>query len=596
MRVRLPLSRAVLALLIAVGGVRPAAAGAQSQALATARAAQRRFETERARRLPTTAAWSGGSCDEVLGRMCMRHAERDDWYPSPEDSRIGSARDELLHALAAAAPGAAPDSFARGWILGQRVLYLGEAGRWDEAAGLAAAACAEAEGGGAEGGWCRALEGLALHALGHFVPAELAFRLALDAMGPDSAAAWSDPERLLDARGRAWWKDLPPAAREAQAARVWSLADPLFLVPGNDQLTEHWARRTYARARSMAQSPWAMAWGNDLEEVLARYGWEVGWERVESHSLDPTAGHAVVGHHHPEGRPLMPPGSVLADPFGAGREAWRPDFRRPRAIYAAPYAPVLLPGADQIALFPRGDRLIVVGAYALPDDTTWHAAHHHPGRDQPLAPWRDRPAEAGLFLLSLEGGAASARGERSAGTAGVLLLEAPAGRWVASLEVLDPAAKRAGRTRVGVSVPSRPPHQPTLSDLLLVRAPVMDGASLLEAARFALPHTSVGPDEEVAVVWELFGLSPEPLAYRLTIARPRASGLLRAVRALGLFRAPAARRLEWQEPGPDRLGPVLRGVELDLRALEPGPWVVRLEVLSPGHPPLVQERMIEVQP
>ena len=38
------------------------------------------------------------------------------------------------------------------WILGQRVVYLGEAGRWDEAHSLANAACGGGEGDDGEGG------------------------------------------------------------------------------------------------------------------------------------------------------------------------------------------------------------------------------------------------------------------------------------------------------------------------------------------------------------------------------------------------------------------------------------------------------------
>lgn len=561
------------------------------EALRAARAAQRRFEIERSRRLPVSGWGAGGRCDEVLGRMCLWHDEGDDWYPGPEDPRIESARDELLRSLADAGAQAPGD----GWLLGQRVAYLGEAGRWEEADSVAKAACAAGEG----DGWCRALEGLALHALGRFPDAERAFRAALDRMGPGTARAWTDPELLLDASGRDWWRDASAAERSPRAVLVWALADPLLLVPGNDRLTEHWARRTLAHVRAAAPNPYGMSWGSDLEQMMVRYGWEVGWERGRPPSVYAIARGEVIGHHDPESRPLMPPGAVLRDPAGADAGAWQPDFRRPRATYAPGYAPILLPGPSQLAVFPRGDRFVLVGAHTPPDDTTRHAGHGHPGRDQVLGPWRDHPAEAGLFLIPVEGDPSRPRTARSTRReAGALLLEAPVGRWVASLEVLTPALRRAGRTRVGVDVPARAVDLPTLSDLLLVEPEVPDRSSLEEVAARALPRSWVGRGERVAIAWELFGLGyrSETLSYQLAFERPAPGLLRRAGRALGLFGPPRSQRLEWSEPGPERPGPFLRTVELDLPELEPGLWIVRLEVSVPGRSPLAREHSIEIRP
>ena len=359
--------------------------------LRSARDAQRRFERERVSWFPVTRSWGGGDCDEVLCRMCLHHREGSDWYSTPEDPRIGAARDELLAELAGAAAHSPDDD----WILGQRVFYLGEAGCWEEAAALAAR-CAVAE----QDGWCGALKGLAYHALGRFPEAEQAFRRALARMPAEERAHWLDLRPLLDAAGRGWWNSLAPGERTTSAALFWTLADPLLLMPGNDRLTEHWARLTVARTRDDARNPYGMSWGWDLEELLVRYGWEVGWEREEPRTLNPLATGAVVGHWDPESRPLLPPPAALQDPARAPPEAWIPSGRWPRTAYAPPYAPVLLPGAaGQFALFPRGDRFVLVGAYALPEDTTYHARHDHPDRERVPPRWRDQPSEAGLFLL-----------------------------------------------------------------------------------------------------------------------------------------------------------------------------------------------------
>jgi hypothetical protein len=103
--------------------------------------------------------------------------------------------------------------------------------------------------------------------------------------------------------------------------------------------------------------------------------------------------------------------------------------------------------------------------------------------------------------------------------------------------------------------------------------------------------------ERVGIVWELFGFRPvrAPVAYRLTVERRRPGLLRRAAGALGLLRPARGRLLEWEEDGPGDAGAALRGVELDLTELEPGPWVIRLEVHPRGRTPLIAERTIELR-
>ena len=508
--------------------------------------AQRRFEINRVRWLPATASLRYGACDEVLGRMCLRDDEGGDWYPGPEDARIARAREELLDVLAAA------EALGDPWILGQRVVYLGEAGRWDEAHSLAAAAC----GGGEGDGWCRALEGLALHALGRFPESESAFRRALARMDAERERAWNDPEPLLDSEGRAWWKSLSEVVRPDRAALVWALADPFLLVPGNDGLTEFWSRWTVTAIRADARNAYGMSWGSDLEQLTVRYGWEVHWGREEARPLGPRTGGAVVGRHHPESRPLLPEGAVFGDPAAASEQAWIPDASRPRSGYAPAYAPIVLPGAGQLAIFPRGDRFVLVGALALPEDTTFHAKHVHPDRERASPPWRGRASEAGLFLLPVDGQGRALSVRAVGREQGGFTLEAPAGRWVASLEVVAPGRRRAGRIRMGVVVAATPLRQATLSDLLLVGTALPDGASLGDAAAQALPRGWFIHGERLAIAWELFGLGyrAETLSYRLTVEKMDGDLLRRAGRWLRILGSPRVRRVEWEEVGPNRPG------------------------------------------
>ena len=105
------------------------------------------------------------------------------------------------------------------------------------------------------------------------------------------------------------------------------------------------------------------------------------------------------------------------------------------------------------------------------------------------------------------------------------------------------------------------------------------------------------PGRPFGVVWEVGGLGwrPEPLRYTVALRREGGNLLQRAGRWLGLVGEDEPLRLSWEELGPDRPAPVLRHVELDPGALEPGRYRVILEIEAEGRAPLSSERTIEVR-
>ena len=233
--------------------------------------AQERFERVRRRLLPYV--WDGGRrpCDERIGRLCLWHGGEDDWEPLPDPPDLVEARDELLTTLAGAADHIPADE----WILGQRIRYLGEAGRWEHAVRLAGVC------GGAASSWCSVLEGFALHGMGRYEAALELFHRGLETMESEEARKWRDPTVLLDGKGSDVLEDAADEDEwEDVRARVWTLADPLYLVAGNDRESEHYARWTYSKMSDGARNAWAMRWGDDLEEIAVRYGWDRGWERI----------------------------------------------------------------------------------------------------------------------------------------------------------------------------------------------------------------------------------------------------------------------------------------------------------------------------
>lgn len=553
-----------------------------ADALGRARQEQARFERWRARALPRTWGSSGGPCDEQVGRFCTWYDEGD-WVPSPESAEVTVRRDALIAYLDSVQDLVPGDD----WILGQRVWYRAEAGRWSDAERVAHG-CA-----GGTPWWCHALQGFALHGLGRFEVAEEAFAVALDGMDPERSARWRLPRRALDGDARAF------LGREAEDASsldwMWTLADPLFLVPGNDRKTSHYARWTVSTLKERARNPFQISWGRDLEELTVRHGWEIGWERQRSTGL--RLEDIVVGHKHPEGRDFMPPGRALEDPAGSGPDALRADRSHPRSLYAPAYAPALLPMEAQVAVFPRAGAFAVVATHFLPEDTTWHGD----GPDE--RPWMQpgdvaaRPPRAGLYLApapgSPEGGSGeTARGiraaERTGRLEGALLVEAPAGTWVVSVESWSPPDRRAGRLRRGLRYASVPPDVLTLSDLLLVRGGGGDPPTLEAAAERALPRPEPRPGESLAVVWELRGLgwTPETIAYGLSVERADRSLLRRLGEGVGLLDRNRPLSLEWEEPGPTTPQAVLRALDLALPALDEGTYEVRLEARVAGRSPL----------
>ena len=569
--------------------------------LGSARASQARFERLRIRHLPMTHEPFGGSCDEVIGRFCTTYSE-DEWYPLPEDEAIVRMRRELVAELDSLQRLAPDDE----WIMGQRVWYRVEAREWS-AALRTARAC------GMERWWCAALEGFVLHGLGRYADAAPVFERALDDMDPELARRWRVPRRPVDSDVRELLESAAtdPDSERRLLDRLWWLADPLYLVDGNDRLTEHYARWTVARLRERARTPFRLSWGSDLEELTVRHGWEMGWERRPTRDF--TSLDHIVGHKHPEGRDFMPPARALEAPDTATAEDLRADRRRPRSLYAPAYAPVLLPMEGQLAVFPRGARTVIVATHYLPADTTLHATHSHP------IPWlepgdqADAPDRAGLFAMAVEdgrlhraervgGGAGGAEGaegsegEGAEGAEGASLLDVPTGPYVVSSEAWSPSARRAGRLRKGVPARPAPEDVATLSDILLLEHVDAQPSSLEAAVPLALPRARIRAGETFAIGWEVAGLGfrDETLEFEVSVERTDRGVFRRIGEFLRLADRPQPLALTWQEPGPTEPRHLFRYLSLDLPALEEGAYEIRLVLRTAGRSDAVTIGDLEV--
>lgn len=560
--------------------------------------AQADFERIRRRLLPYV--WDLGShpCEERVGRLCLWFGGEDEWEPLPDPPELIAARDDLLVTMADAADQIPAD----GWILGQRIRYMGEAGRFEDAVRLARAC------GGADQSWCSVLEGFALHGMGRYEAALEGFRRGLEAMDPEVARTWRDPSMLLDRKGS---QLLEGAADENEweklRARVWTLADPLYLVAGNDRESEHYARWTFTRMNDGALNVWRMRWGDDLEELTVRYGWDRGWEQVRPGSRGGGGVLSVIGHHLPNGKEFAPPGRILEVPFATLPGEWVPEEERPRSAHVPPYAPTLLPGVAQVAVFHRGDSIVVAASTELPvnPDTIpgVPAKLSSAGDDGPAegaTPWPQPellggPEQFGLFLVD-EGG--RMRGvSRSVGEGG-LYLTVPAGNFLLSVEAWAPEEGLGGRIRHGIQAETVPPDVATLSDLILLDSGNGLPRSLVSALPAMRPSTRIESSDQLVLGWEVFGLSrrEEDVHFELSFSKRGEGFFGRLGRWLGIGGREVPLQLGWTEPGPSGIGPWFRSVEVTIPDVNPGEYVLRLGVRAPGREELVQTRLVEILP
>jgi hypothetical protein len=350
-----------------------------------------------------------------------------------------------------------------------------------------------------------------------------------------------------------------------------------------------------------------MPWSESLEELLVRYGFTAGWERSWP-GMNEVGGGAVVEHHHPESRGLMPPLEALEDPGGLPRGVWIPEDDRPRSAIAPVQAPLVVEGRGQTAVFRRSGALLVVAAYETPEDTLL-TRRRAPGADgmdgdgraPGSAPW-DLPGTgvptdtlAGLFLLADTGGWAPL-GAFAVGGGGTLQLRAPPGSYLLSLEEWNPSGRWASRIRHGVKADPVPPDVPSLSDVILLRHGSPLPKSLSEALPRMLSEDRVPDGRTITVGWEVYGLGrrKEPLTFHLSLMEEEGSLVRRALKRIGLMNRKPPLTLSWTEGGGGGSGPLFRAVDLDLPKLEPGRYLLRLELDIPNRNKVLSHRRITV--
>jgi hypothetical protein len=475
-------------------------------------AAQARFERLRRANLPRE--FGGGyatPCDATIGRYCY-------WYDStrrtavPEPKQISKAREQLLAVL----DSVAAVNPADGWVTGQRVRYLLEAGR-TSAAVEAARACA------AERWWCAALEGLASHVSERYLAADSAFARALEEMTEPRRCEWVDVRVVMTPRVQ---RDLSRATCEERwlhANALWQVAQPLWTIAGNDLRTEHFSRLTMAEILSRADNAHGLRWSSDSRELLVRYGWAEWYTRQEP-SPYMAATPRVTGHDREPSYWFFPDVESVRGLKLVTAESWR--LREPAAVtrYAPRHIERMTELPHQLIRLPRGDSMLLVAVHETADSVL--------ARDSAVARV-----------------AALVRGQVVRGDVGesgaVASLMVPSDTVIVSVEVVGAKRKHAARARYVVAPLECGAW--CVSDLILFRPPASGGAALDSALHHALPEPRHPNHAPLGVLWELHGVpSASPAWVSLTISPLRIGRLRRLATQLRLAPEAAPVRLRWQ--------------------------------------------------
>lgn len=530
-----------------------------------ARDLQAKFERRRRQMLPRFYTGTADHC-LIVGRFCEWHPNLRDYVVPDEGKNIVRARVELLRELKKASAEVPGDD----WIMGQRIRYLTE--ERDTSAVRVARSCR------ATRWWCDALLGLALHVGGSYAGADSAYSAALDGMPSPMRCHWLNLSPLLDDDIRGTYKKMSCAQREAADARIWWVADPLFMTPGNERRTEHFSRVLHTALQEKAANTYGSSWGGDLAELILRFGWAEKWTQQPSQSMYPESKAAITGHEREPGYHFFltqqPPDNLALIVDSVFDIYQFP----PREQYAPVYTRAFVRLDAQVARFRRGDSTRVVAAYDVSTDTIF-------GR---------RRFAAALIAMGNEATPPSKSELAESPPKNVLTVSTPWREQLIGVELLASDSAGAARWRSGFAEIPLDSGRISVSDLLLVDgAPSLPG-DLDEAIPRAHGGTRFSRDRKIGLFWELYGTVPadSALPISLTITRVDESLLKRTFRALRIAPRTSPLTIRWRENGASGVLSA-RSVLLDLALVPAGKYAVKLEA---GNSPIATtSRIIEVK-
>jgi hypothetical protein len=458
------------------------------------------------------------------------------------------------------------------WIVGQRVRYLVETR--DTAAIGVARSCRAGK------WWCDALLGLALHVQGNFAAADSAFAVALDEMPSLTRCHWANLSPLLDDDIRGTYRKMSCVQREVVSTRIWWIADPLFMTPGNERRTEHFSRVMHTALQKDAMNTFGLRWGGDLAELILRFGWAEKWTQQPSAGMS-TSGQpqpSITGHERAPGFHFFPTQRPPASLAQIADSLFELHQFPPREQYAPTYARAFVRLDAQVARFRRGDSTRIVAAYDVGSDTI-------------LGP---RQFAAALIAMGDESTTPSRTEVAESPAKNVLTVMTPWKSQLIGVELLAKDSAGAARWRSGFAEIPLDSGRISVSDLLFVDGSPSLPTDLDDAIAHAHGGTKFRRDTRVGLFWELYGTTSADSALPISLTiTPIGEGVLRrAFRALRIAPKLSPLNIRWQENGASGVLSA-RSVLLDFSLVPAGKYAVKLEV---GNDPVaVASRTIEVR-
>jgi hypothetical protein len=502
----------------------------------------------------------------IVGRFCEWNPQiQDDDIPDEGDG-IRAARTELLRDLERANASLPGDN----WIVGQRVRYMIES--HDTATVSVVRACRATK------WWCDALLGLALHVSGDFAAADSAYSAALAEMPETTRCHWLNLAPLLDDAARVPYKKLTCAERAAADARIWLVADPLYMTPGNERRTEHFSRVVHTALYVDSENTYGSKWGGDLAELLLRFGWAEKWTREPSPPMYSDNKVSVSGHEREPGFHFFTTQTPPENPGAVNDSLFELVQFQPREQYAPVYARAFVNLDVQVARFRRGDSTRVVAAYDVGSDTIFS---------------RHKFAAA-VVAVGSDDAAPSKSEVLESPTRSVLSVSTTWKSQIVGVELLAADSAGAARWRAGFTEIPVDSGRVSVSDLLFVDGGPSLPTDLEEAIPRAHGGTTFRRSEQLGLFWELYGQAPADSAIpiSLTITPVNEGFLRRTFRVLRIVPKVSPLSIRWRENGASGLLSA-RSVVLDLSHVPAGKYAVKLEVGN--YPNASASRTIEVK-
>jgi len=502
----------------------------------------------------------------------LRSCDRDEYLEERAGliTRLDSAAIDIAEAL-----GLGGDLM---WVEGQRVAFRLAERKFDEAEEVARA-CIAAD------WWCAALRGYIAHLQHDYEAAEREYRASVAVMPKDIRLRWTSLHPVYAFDGD--YEKIADACKELPLTHpIWTLWDPLFTMPGNDRMTEHFARHTAVRLRNDALDaiePGRMPFHDT--ELIQRGLWD-SWmyvaspvqeqqrgrpERTSVRSNNTTRAYAIRPRWEHSGLRFLPSLDMAKAPFSTTSSDWRVSVDNGADQYRPAYGTVRSFDAVAAWLFREGTGVLLV-------------------QGKPDAPPRAGARWATVLWDGIEYHAFDVQQRDSVFTT---IASLPLAGLVVSMEAILPDSG-ALRARLG----STPPALDTMrvSDLILVREDPGPAPSPDDVATLMLPvwewRRSDGP---LRLYWEYY-LPPEVTSADLRLeVLQQAGGIWNAVTSV-FGATPEMRSLSWtDELAPTREPFRGRSVAVDVGSLPSGNYRLALSVTAGDLPPVTIERAFRMR-